>query len=820
MSRAYVLNSSWGRFVCPLLWLTVLLFGLHFAPKLLTNTTSAIVAPDGTQAYTANQKLAEFFPNASQTADVVLLVQALQSEDNVAYPPSVPSNPNGIATHCVLKANSAPCVLKAAFETTEKNIKNSTHGALLRSMSSYYSTYEMGSPLAANTTFLPKTGRSDITYALISYNNSDAKKVTDFVDDLYDTVKSPNTKRFNFTLTGTAAFQHQITAGVKKSLDKMDKISLPIALVVLALVIGSWRLLLIPILNIATSFASSFMIMYGISESIDVIVFAPSVMMSLIIALSIDYALFMLSRFSDELKGGASYEHAAEVMLATAGHVVLVSGFTLVVCFLGLCIFPLNLVRTIGIGAAVAIAFTMLINLSLTPALLFLLKAFFTTKKLECNCASTGGQAPSGGKKVWAWLANLTTTRPIMVLTVWVAVAIGVGTQATNWTPSLKQSLLLPRGSSATAAFEDMSNAFGAGFVQPYKLIVQPPTGGTVWNATFFKNMADVVSYDLTNASSPSYVPNTEAAFFTGITNLGEAGGVTLPQASACISHCRSLTAECFANNGRCALVAELAQKYVTPKHNAAQYELTLKIDPFAEEGRTWLSNMKTSMDQLQTKYPGYHFYLHGSAGTDIDAVDKVYDLFPTAIGITLAIVMVLIGGAFRTLAVPVRAVLSLSCMLAFVYGLATLVYVKGKWDGPTTPVELKATAGGINWFGPIMCFSILVGLGLDYDILLLDRVLEERRKGYSEKESVARAYEAIVPIVVAAGLIMIIAFSGLMASSQPNLNQIAFYLLFGVAWDTLVSECMIVPACMALLGKWNWWPRTFSESFDDMKES
>merc|ERR1711871_291288 len=130
-----------------------------------------------------------------------------------------------------------------------------------------------------------------------------------------------------------------------------------------------------------------------------------------------------------------------------------------------------------------------------------------------------GNQAPSRGGQVWAWLANLTTTRPVMVIIVWVAVAIGVGTQATNWTPSLRQSLLLPRGSSATTAFEDMGNVFGSGFVQPYTLIVQPPSDVPIFSPPFFTTMKAVVSTDVTNKTSQQYVPTTQASFFTSFTN-------------------------------------------------------------------------------------------------------------------------------------------------------------------------------------------------------------------------------------------------------------------------------------------------------------
>lgn len=245
-------------------------------------------------------------------------------------------------------------------------------------------------------------------------------------------------------------------------------------------------------------------------------------------------------------------------------------------------------------------------------------------------------------------------------------------------------------------------------------------------------------------------------------------------------------------------------------EQRAYQYDIYLQIDPLTQAGKTWKTQFQAKLEQVQKTSQEYEFYLYGDPGTEIDAVDKVYDLFPTVVGITVAIVVLVLCAAFRSAVVPMRAVLTLTAMLAFVYGLATLVYVKGQWDGPLTPVQLEGTDGGLSWFGPVMCFSILVGLGLDYDILMVDRVLEERKGGKAPIESIKIAYETTAPVALAAGIIMIVAFSGLMASNQPNLNQIAFYLLFGVAWDTMINECMVVPACMAALKGKNWWPTKF----------
>ena len=116
------------------------------------------------------------------------------------------------------------------------------------------------------------------------------------------------------------------------------------------------------------------------------------------------------------------------------------------------------------------------------------------------------------------------------------------------------------------------------------------------------------------------------------------------------------------------------------------------------------------------------------------------YGAFPLMIAITLAVVFVVVGTAFRSLMVPLRALVTISMTLGWTYGLANLVYSHAIWvAGDTTnqSLEFIAGIGVINWFSPVMCFSILVGLGLDYDIFLLSRIFEYRRLGYSESYSI-----------------------------------------------------------------------------------
>lgn len=115
----------------------------------------------------------------------------------------------------------------------------------------------------------------------------------------------------------------------------------------------------------------------------------------------------------------------------------------------------------------------------------------------------------------------------------------------------------------------------------------------------------------------------------------------------------------------------------------------------------------------------------------------------------------------------------------------------------------MRARAGG----GVYRCFSIVVGLGLDYDVFLICRVQEYRLLGLSTKDAVAYGLAQTGPIITAAGAIMALAFGGLLASGEKALNEMAFYLVASVLFDTLVIRSLLVPSIMVLFGEANWWP-------------
>jgi len=182
-------------------------------------------------------------------------------------------------------------------------------------------------------------------------------------------------------------------------------------------------------------------------------------------------------------------------------------------------------------------------------------------------------------------------------------------------------------------------------------------------------------------------------------------------------------------------------------------------------------------------------------------------------IGVTMAVIAAIAALVFRSAFVPFRMMLCTALPISLVYGMGILVFQKGalNWLSPTLGDFDK-----IYWLIPVMSFSILVGLGLDYDIFLFSRVVEYRKRGYQDRAAIIKGVYKTGGIITGAGLIMAVAFGALSLSKEMALNQFAFFLCVAVLLDTFIVRSMMVPALVSLAGPLNWWPAKVPQAARD----
>jgi len=191
--------------------------------------------------------------------------------------------------------------------------------------------------------------------------------------------------------------------------------------------------------------------------------------------------------------------------------------------------------------------------------------------------------------------------------------------------------------------------------------------------------------------------------------------------------------------------------------------------------------------------------------------VNAVYSAFPLMIGITMLVIFGLMGVFFKSIFVPIRSIVSIGLTLAFSFGLAVCVFQDGALNWTNVRV-LTSIGDEVCWLVPIMAFSILIGLALDYDVFLISRILEFRLEGHEHRTSIAMGLDSTGGIIAAAGVIMAVAFGSLLFSSNPVLYQWSFILTTGVLLHTFCVEPLVVPILTGLSGKHCWWPRRLPE--------
>eukprot|EP00727_Mastigamoeba_balamuthi_P002539 m51a1_g12282 hypothetical protein (852) ;mRNA; r:243005-245946 len=649
----------------------------------------------------------------------------------------------------------------------------------------------------------------------------------------------------------STVFQDSVD-GTTRDLRKMDQFALPLALVVLVVVLQSAPLMIIPVVCVAVCVTASFGVMYFVAQyGMKVIGFCPAVMMSVIIAMSFDYSLFLLSRYREELRDYRRTKRSASLqatdadpsapqrrpravptadnvvlvmqMLRHAGRIVFTSGTVLLACFVSMAFLPASFVQTFGISTAVSLFFTIAVNLTLTPVLLIVLGPLFSLegfipgidfsalfrralgRPLSSTTTADGGDDGKDKSAGCCAPAGRTLARMpwnVLAVVAVVCVAAAVGVWVKDLSISKDSSYMLPHDAPSMTVLEHLlSTSFPPGISDPFKVLVvakpgapvDPLTNTTFWTDAFWS----ATSSCLANLST-------------------QVGGLT-PEVTAAITY---LNGEAMSRDLVYGLVfqdlipefAPLARALygsVVSSDGRATFGIAMttffpcaNITGFVRAARRVLDRCTAEQD--------YAYYLVGQNAVIQDAVDRVMGTFPTLVAVTTSIIAVFLVVAYRTPALPLRTLLTIAVTMSVAFGGAVLVFQKGWLDGVS---DVFGSFHELYWFTPVGTFVILVGLSLDYDIFLYGRIYENRAMGDDTKTAIENAMGKVTPVIVSAGLIMSIAFGALMLSSVMTVVQMGFMLMFAVLFDTFVVCTLFVPPVVSLLGPVNWWPHRPAQS-------
>ena len=394
--------------------------------------------------------------------------------------------------------------------------------------------------------------------------------------------------------------------------------------------------------------------------------------------------------------------------------------------------------------------------------------------------------------------------------------------------------LMAPAGSEPYTAYLDLQNTFGASNLFISSLLIVPKDDTSVMSQEFFDRSAGYIQSLKHQLNGTKYQDTVfEGAMWSCLAGkaleLANTVGVPDRLSTGCAIEFNAinwslhdswpkqdrdvidLLANVFDLTNFTALLARGAQGmtggFINGTAKAASLAVTVPkgIDVMSAEGGDWIEFMRAAIEKIPDQHKD-NIYLAKGDILMHDSIDIVYRLFPYVLAGTLGVVFAMVGFCFCSVLVPLRSVVTIAMTLAWVYGSAILIYQVGILD--FLGIRSIHSCEGLCWFAPVMSCSVIIGVGLDYDIFLLTRVLELRKSGLTETGSVVKGLVLTGHIITAAGIIMAIAFSGLLLSKELVMNQLAFLLVLSVLIDTFLVRSVLVPAIMGILGCANWWPQ------------
>jgi len=523
-----------------------------------------------------------------------------------------------------------------------------------------------------------------------------------------------------------------------------EVIGIAIAAVVLVITFGSLIAAGLPLLTALIGVGIGVSTITALANALDLGTTTSTLAMMIGLAVGIDYALFIVSRYRAELAEGREREEAAGRAVGTAGSAVVFAGLTVVIALVGLSVVNIPMLTKMGVAAAGTVAIAVLIALTMIPALLGYAGRRVQPAGQKSKLLGGGRAAKKAGKpNMGTRWASFVVRRPLAVLLLGV---VGLGAAAL---PASSLELGLPDDGSQPVsttqrrAYDLLSDGFGPGFNGPLMVVVDAkasddPKGAATEVSDKIKDLKGVVTV-------------TPAAF----NKAGDTATIT-----------------------------------VIPKSKPSSVKTEDLVHGIRDAG----GDIKADTDAT--------VLVTGTTAMNIDFSQKLNDALIPYLALVVGLAFLLLIVVFRSILVPLKAALGFLLSVMAALGAVVAVFQWG-WLSSLFGVE---ETGPIMSMMPIFMVGVVFGLAMDYEVFLVTRMREAYVHGEKPSQAIVTGFKHGARVVTAAAVIMIAVFSGFIGSSESMIKMIGFGLAIAVFFDAFLVRMAIVPAVLALLGKKAWW--------------
>ena len=721
--------------------------------------------------------------------------------------------------------------------------------------------------------FISKDGKK--SYAIITSNVS-VDETRNVVDGVREEVRSEELETY---VTGAPAVYQDLEDASNEDVKQAEKYAFPFAVVILIFAFGTLVAAGVPVLIGGASVLTALAVLYFITGFYDMSVFTLTLSTMLGLGLGIDYALFFVSRFREELEDHVTAE-AVPRTVATAGRSIFFSGTAVLIGLSGLLFFPFMFMRSIGVSGVVVVFVSVTAALTLLPALLGVLGP-------NVNRLAIRRRGNGVGTAFWSRSAEVVMRHPFVVILLTAAILGVLLHPVGHMKVGIPEATVLPQKYESRAGDDILKKNFEYADLNPMEIVAtlnEDPLsvkglsdtkelGQRISNAEGVSRVESV--YAIGKSAAKDYAARVEAAReeaqkkaaaeVDGLVerqieeqiqkNTNEAVDRQLSEVEATYGAVPPGTEEQVraeveprvaqevrASEGRIRdeverrvaeevdrKVPELPQGVsadgtVTPegvanflKLPAARDSRDLRnaLDSYVANDKTLLRGVTEANPYTQDAYAavdavravdppaGTSFLVGGLSAGQEDFISSLYGKAPFAAAFVIGVTYVILLITFRSVFIPLKAVIVNILSLTASFGAMVFVFQDGNFSGLLDFTPL----GFVDATLPILMFCTIFGVSMDYEVFLLSRIKEAYENGYSNTASVSKGLVTTAGIITSAAAIIIVVTSTFAFSSVIITKAIGLGLAVAVFVDATIIRILLVPATMRILGDWNWWP-------------
>lgn len=594
--------------------------------------------------------------------------------------------------------------------------------------------------------------KDNIAYILLGFDKSftelkdSIKQIRDRLDD---------TAEFNASLTGGAVISEDMNKASQDDLKRAEAIGIPAAMIILLFSFGGVVAAFIPLLIGIISVVSSLGILYFLGLELDMSIFLLNVVPMIGLALGIDFALLLVNRFREEIQKG-SIEQAIHVSIQTAGRSIAFSGLCVFLGLSSMLFIEIDIFQTVAIGGMVVVILSVICALTFLPAVLGVLgtsiNKWMVLKVKE--------------KKVSNWyrFAQFVMKRPVTMLLLALVILITAIMPLANLNLTIPEAEALPKTYESRQAFETFKEAFGEQELYPVTVIVDSEE-----DLLKSEKRLDELENLQIELEEEEIVERVESIFSTT--------GVPPEQIHTMVE---SETLPSGMNKAVESFVQE----------DKSIFRVYLNVDTTSEVAKDFVREWNGS-------YGDYELILGGNSKFTQEIFDEIYDKAPYAVGFVLISTYIILLIAFRSLFIPLKAIVMNVISLSATFGIVVWVFQEGHFVDPTN---------GIGLMIPVFTFGIVFGLSMDYEVFLISRIQEYYLETKDNDYATLMGLTSTSKIITSAALIMIVVTGAFAFTGVVPVKQMGVSIALAILLDATIVRMVLVPSLMKLMGHWNWW--------------